>query len=124
MKKATAIFILLVLTLHCGSRLGLLTAMFNQRYKIAVLIGLMEEKPIVECNSEYFTDDLVITNLNDSASSLPASIFHAQEIQLFFETHEFSFNPLMPVRLSWAPSNYTVWYPEPSHSIFHPPSVG
>lgn len=82
MRKVICFVILISLMLHCAARIGVLSALYDVRYDIALSLGLIDEKPIASCNSSYFyTKELHI--VQESSKMPVAAIFYAQEINLF-----------------------------------------
>lgn len=125
MRRAIALLILVSMTLHCASRLGLLSYLYQNRQEVALTFGLIKEIPIAVCSSDYEGDKtLVITTPDDSDKSLPTAISQAQEINLYFErtivNHAPQFTWLVADRLSsLTESPYT----PPLQDIFHPPTA-
>jgi hypothetical protein len=72
------------MVLHCASRVGFLSYLYQQRQEIAYALGLITEIPIAMCSSDYdFNDDLVIHaphHENSSGQTIPVAL----EITLFF----------------------------------------
>lgn len=69
--------------LHCASRLGVLSYLYQERHTIAHTMGLIQEIPIALCSSNYdFNKGLSVQHTDDS-EGLPVSIAHAHEITLF-----------------------------------------
>lgn len=86
MRRAIALLILVSMTLHCASRLGVLSYVYENRHAVAFNLGLIKEVPIAVCSSDYEGDKtLVITTPDDTDKSLPTAISQAQEINLYFE---------------------------------------
>jgi len=113
------------MTLHCASRLGVLSYLYEKRHSVAFKIGLIAEVPIAMCNREYdFGKGLVIHDNDSGDSTIPPAIFHAQEIQLFITSI-----PQLELKTDWLAINSSRQlfpdssrYSSPSLSIFHPPS--
>lgn len=125
MRRAIALLILVSMTLHCASRLGILSYLYENRHAVAVTIGLIKEVPIAVCSSDYEGDKtLVITTPDDTDKSLPTAISQAQEINLYFERtivhHAPQFTWLATDRLS---SLTETPYTSPLRDIFHPPTA-
>lgn len=125
MRRAIALLILVSMTLHCASRLGLLSYLYQNRHEVALTFGLIKEIPIAVCSSNYEGDKtLVITTQDDTDKSLPTAISQAQEINLYFErtivNHAPQFTWLATNRLS---SLTETPYTPPLRDIFHPPTA-
>ena len=83
MKRVISLVILCSMMLHCASRLGILSYLYQERHSIAHSMGLIQEVPIALCSSNYdFNKGLSIQD-NDDSQTLPVTIAHAQEITLF-----------------------------------------
>lgn len=111
------------MTLHCFSRLGLLSYVYEQRHELAYALGVVAEIPIPLCNSNYdFTKGLVIQN-HDIDQSNPKQLAQAHEINLFFNAIELIVEPSFfgcgENKFNSIPDKF---YHSPSRSIFHPPS--
>lgn len=113
------------MTLHCASRIGFLSSIYQKRHKIAHTLGLISEVPIAMCNSDYdFNPGLVVLEDADSDSTLPPITFQTQEILLFFhQSTDFLTNPNRFISLVDNHSKVIDHaYKTPALSIFHPPS--
>ncbi|HEY3404266.1 MAG TPA: hypothetical protein VGK59_12815 [Ohtaekwangia sp.] len=124
-RKVLIIVILFSMTMHCFSRLGVMSYLFEKRHEIAYSLGLIAEIPIAVCNSDYdFTPGLAIQGTDD-IQHLPLHISQAQEIILFFHTVSTNFLPGEPLTLTIAfDTREDSHYPSPLLSVFHPPSIG
>lgn len=113
------------MTLHCFSRLGVLSYIFEKRHEIAYALGLIAEVPIAMCSSDYdFTPGLVIDHAQDE-HQLPPSVSPAQEIILFIHTVTVEIKPRHAASFTKGFDQRDEGkYPSPSLSVFHPPSVG
>ncbi len=125
MLRRFAVFVILTcMVLHCSSRLGFLSYLYEQRQEIVYTLGIISELPIALCSSEYdFDPGLVIITAADSDQGLPSPLFQAQEIQLFFSHSQDLVEDLSPSpcgRQVTAIVNHR--YASPALSIFHPPS--
>jgi len=109
--------------LHCASRIGFLSYLYEQRQQIAYALGVISEIPIAMCSSDYdFQDGLEIHASQDDAAagqSLPMAL----EIKLFFSAVEIPI--LIPEGVSPV-KHYASASSHPLHgclqSIFHPPA--
>lgn len=120
-RKTLCYLLLVTMTVHCGSRLGVLSYLFEKRHAIAYSIGMIAEIPIALCNAEYdFSDHL---NFQDSDSCQRVPYFAtAQEFNLFFiSAIDFERSPSY-LEIENPKSFYLDFhYRSPIHSIFHPP---
>jgi hypothetical protein len=119
------VVILFSMTLHCFSRLGVLSYVFEKRHEIAYSLGLIADIPIAMCSSDYdFTPGLTVQEA-DGVQSLPQHVTQAQEIILFFHTVATDIILGEAVILMMAFDNRDdALYPSPLLSVFHPPSIG
>ncbi len=124
MRRTLALLILFSMVLHCASRLGVLSYLYENRNQIANTIGLISEVPIAMCSSDYdFNEGLHIQHA-DTDQSTPTGFLTANEITLFFQTH-ITFNLQKFTELSGSrKSQYTTgYYQHPSLEIFQPPRI-
>ncbi|HEY9049830.1 MAG TPA: hypothetical protein VIN08_28220 [Ohtaekwangia sp.] len=124
LKKSLCYVVLVTMMLHCASRLGVLSFLYENRHSIGYSIGLIAEIPIAMCSSDYdFSKGLKIEH-RDSDQGMPRSFMHAREINLFFIS---SFNlPEPPSDFhsqKWLVSNIQEYHSIPVPSVFHPPAV-
>lgn len=112
--------------LHCTSRLGILSYLYQNRHHIAVAIGLIEEIPIATCSHEYhFSKNLIIQHASEETQErIPENLSPAMEIVLF--VHQAITNiPSNDVMEQAQRSLYVeVYYLQPLISIFRPPCNG
>lgn len=124
---ARKIFVLVVLCsmmLHCASRMGFLSYLYQQRHEIAYALGLISEVPIAMCSSDYdFSDGLVLQASHDDETS-QRTLPMALEIKLFFVSVEV---PVIDMQEAGADKTYGPLWSRPLHgclrSIFHPPAL-
>jgi hypothetical protein len=111
------------MVLHSASRLGILSYIYQQRHDIAYTIGMIAEKPIAMCNSDYdFGVGLHIEAHEDTDSNLPPAIFASQEINLFYSHTDVSVNSARTVSEVRKQSAVVMHgFTSPALSIFHPP---
>jgi hypothetical protein len=124
-RKALSAIVLLSLMLHCASRLGFLSYLYQQKEKIALSIGLIDEIPIAPCSSEYDFGDSNKLDVKHEADHPAPLLRQASEITLFFSP-VFICCPsakFIPVTASF-PFVKTTFSSQPIDSIFHPPSLG
>lgn len=111
------------MVLHSASRLGVLSYLYQQRHEIAYALGMIAEKPIAMCNSDYdFGAGLRIEAHDDTENNLPPTIFTSQEINLFYSHADVSVNSartISAVRKQSAVVTHA--FTSPALSIFHPP---
>jgi len=82
-RKGMVLIILCSMMLHCASRIGFVSYLYQQRQEISYSLGLITEIPIALCSSDYdFNDDLVIRSSHEATGgqTLPVAL----EIKLFF----------------------------------------
>lgn len=77
--------ILTSMFLHCCSRIGLFSYLYQQRHEIAEAIGVITQAPIALCSGDYHTETDLVVQESPSDHSLPPSFLQAREINLFFE---------------------------------------
>lgn len=111
--------------LHCASRLGVLSYLYQQRHAIAHTMGLIPEIPIALCSSDYdFNEGLSVQHADDS-EGLPVSIAHAHEITLFAPDH--SASDVIGTSFFVEIASETLYIPTIFHSpyfqIFQPPRI-
>jgi hypothetical protein len=71
--------------LHCASRVGFLSYLYQNRNEIAYTLGLTDELPIAMCNSDYdFDKGLTIQSVDHDETS-QRTFPTASEIKLFFD---------------------------------------
>ena len=124
MRRTLALLILFSMVLHCASRLGVLSYLYENRNHIANSIGLISEVPIAMCSSDYdFNDGLHIQHA-DTHPSAPATFLTAHEITLFAQAR-IAFNLRENSTLTHeGKSRYSVGhYQHPSLEIFQPPRI-
>ena len=86
MRRTISLIILLSMMLHCASRLGVLSYLYENRHEIAFNLGLLEEMPITRCESDHgFSTTLKIEH-QESDKRLPVNLNQAREIHLFIQT--------------------------------------
>ena len=116
--------ILTCMMLHCASRVGFLSYLYQQRHQIAFTLGLIAEVPIAMCSSDYdFNDDLSV-HVSDNDNAAHQSLPMAFEINLFcvaVETPEFSAQEI-GARESTSP-RWSSPLQGCLRSIFHPPAL-
>jgi hypothetical protein len=89
MRRIISLVILCSMMLHCASRLGILSYLYQERHSIAHAVGLIQEIPIALCSSDYdFNQGLSIQDHDDS-ETLPVTFGHAHEITLFAPHNDF-----------------------------------
>lgn len=115
--------ILCSMMLHCASRVGFLSYLYQQREQIAYSLGLIAEVPIAMCSGDYNSNvNLVITVSHDYSAAQP-TLPVALEIKLFFVAAEV---PVISVKEIVDNNGNTLRRSRPLHgclpSIFHPPA--
>lgn len=122
-RKSLVSIVLLSMVLHCASRLGVISYLYQERHTIAHSVGLIADIPIAMCNSEFdFGKGLTFVNI-DHDDQLPASLSIAHEIHLFLSWPELETSPEYFKILERQLSGKTFQnYIPPTYPIFHPPA--
>ena len=109
------------MVLHCASRLGVLSQVYQHRHHIAQAIGLVVEIPIAICSSDYYADQLVFQS-DEHHDAVPSFIV-ALEINLFIQGIgvKMGVADILPVHHESHDPDF--FSSPPGHSIFHPPSL-
>lgn len=123
MKRAVICVILCSMMLHCASRVGFLSYLYQHRHEIAFSLGLINEVPIATCSSDYdFGDGLVVRSVTEDGASqrtLPIAI----EINLFFVSDKTQVPSQSGIQVSQV---YAPLQSNPRNgclrSVFHPPA--
>jgi len=112
------------MVLHCATRTGFLSYLYQQRHQIAHSIGIIAEIPIAMCNSNYnFNKGLQLDAHDDEMSDIPATLIQAQEIILFSQTALFNFEPYKEIIIKdYIAFNLQKEYTSPALPVFHPPA--
>jgi hypothetical protein len=124
MRRAVCILILVSMTLHCATRLGMISYLYSKRHQVALAAGLIQEIPITLCKSDDYrkSTPLVIINTDLQDQNLPIQFTHTSEINLFFESANTDILRTIP---GIAPKHSTLTsekkYTPPALLIFHPP---
>lgn len=86
MRKVVIFVILGSMILHCASRVGLLSYLYQNRNEIAFVLGLTDEIPIAMCNSSYDFDKGLTIQSADHDETSQRTFPVAFEIKLFFDS--------------------------------------
>jgi hypothetical protein len=86
MRKVVIFIILGSMILHCASRVGLLSYLYQNRNEIAFTLGLTDEIPIAMCNSDYDFDKGLTIQSADHDETSQRTFPVAFEIKLFFDS--------------------------------------
>src|SRR5688572_21281608 len=123
-RRTLALLILFSMVLHCASRLGVLTYLYENRNHIANTIGLIQEVPIALCSSDYDFHDSLHVQHADTDPAVPTNFLTAQEITLFSQGYV-SFNLREDSNSAdEGKSPYTIGcYQQPPLKIFQPPRI-
>lgn len=126
MRRIISLVILCSMMLHCASRLGILSYLYQERHSIARAVGLIQEIPIALCSSDYdFNQGLTIQH-NDDADEMPVTFGHAHEITLFAPNNDFNdtcyASHYLAGTLNQPPYLATI-SPGPHFKIFQPPKL-
>jgi len=108
--------------LHCASKLGVIELAYESRYDILFSVGLIKEKPIASCDSNYFSGRH-LSIVADQGGKALIYFATAQEIQLsapsdFVFRVKKLFLKTGKVNTAYQYENYK----DISFDIFHPPS--
>jgi hypothetical protein len=115
------------MTLHCAMTLGFIDYLYNERHKISMTLGLIEEVPIALCGSRY---EPVKTSKNVSSEktshnhkSLPSTT-RAHSISLFVIS-DFCLDAFTAIRERVVHPNClaNLYQFSHFHSVFHPPTA-
>jgi hypothetical protein len=122
MKRTISLIILLSMMLHAGSRLGVLSYVYQNRHEIAFNAGLIAEVPIALCDSDHDFNRGLRFQHHESDQQQPVSLAQAREILLF--VHQVNLQPLPEFSVLRTVS-VTVYpeaaYASPPIPVFHPP---
>jgi len=123
LRKTLCYVILLSMTLHCASRLGALSFLYEKRHAIAYAVGLVIETPIAMCSSDYDVRDGLVIEDGEADDSIPPILSQAHEIQLFISDAA----PLLKNKSIALPLlKFSIFqisvYQSPSRAVFHPPA--
>lgn len=119
-RKTLSVVVLVSMVLHCAGRLGVFSSLYKNRHTLAAAVGLISEKPITTCKSDYF--QLKDFTLTQDQGHDDAPVIVALEITLFFQpVTDFSYGIATP-KNQRANTNYTSAYQHNFFlTIFHPP---
>lgn len=124
MRKAFSFVIILSMTLHCASRLGVLSYLHENRYTIGYSLGMISEIPIALCNNEIDVHKSFYIGQHDLQDKIPAGFPRALEITLFEELLQPLSFKQHTIITNAANTAYTVPdYRSPSLEFFQPPRV-
>ena len=122
-RKLMCFAILTTMGLHCASRLGTISYLFENRHAIAFSIGLISEKPIAICSSSYHYNKELKISLPESDQKMP-DFAQAQDINLYcvdlFQFPEQAIILADSMLTFFHPLNYPLGETDP---VFHPPLV-
>jgi hypothetical protein len=124
MKRILSLVVLLSMLLHCSSRLGILSYVYKNRQEIAYSVGMISERPIAFCSSDYDGGRDLTIQQHDDGDHLPPAFAQAREINLFCHQIDFALQPSYTFTGHiHSPFIHPAPYPEPPSAIFHPPAV-
>src|SRR5690606_14292000 len=125
MKRFLSIVVLCCMTLHCASRLGLVSYLYQNRHEIAFQLRLISEVPIALCSADYFgkkNSPLVVVDSQSDESQIPTQIAIAREIHLFSQDQQtLVFGSLSKRLVTHNTPCVVADYNSPPVNIFHPP---
>ena len=123
-RKSLGIIVLSSLVLHCASRVGLLSHIYQERHQIAFFLGIVDELPIALCGTSHFDSQQLLVHPADEKGSVPAELMTRINIVLFCVKVG---NIDDPVRFLIPPVHnfhyVLVPYASPARDILHPPCV-
>lgn len=127
MRRIISLVILCSMMLHCASRLGILSYLYQERHSIAQAVGLIQEVPIALCSSDYdFNQGLLSIQDHNDSETLPVTFGHAHEINLFAPDNAFDntcySHHYLAGTLNQPPYIATI-SPSPHFKIFQPPRI-
>jgi len=125
-RKSLSIIVLISLTLHCMSRTGFLSYLYEQRYDIAFSLGVIDEIPIAMCDSSYYDTHELKVDIKSAPGhqSIPPVLTSASEIILFFKTANTFVDPHFTLISDSNLSAYLLPnYSGPTGSLFQPPRI-
>lgn|GEM_PF-831479 len=124
-RRTVILIILASMVLHCASRTGLLTYLYQQRLQIAYSLGFIDEIPIAVCSSDYdFRQEFIVHQTDENRAASHQTLPMASEIKLFFVTqliHITDTNGIAVVKSSRP--DVTRPLTGCRDSVFHPPAV-
>jgi len=110
------------MVLHCAGRLGVLSSLYQNRHTLAASIGLISEKPITTCKSDYFQFKDFNLKLDEHHDNAPVIV--ALEITLFFQPiTEFTHSALELKKLVPDTLHAAIFLHNFFLDIFHPPQA-
>lgn len=123
MKKILVLIILASMMLHCSSRIGFLSYLYQNRQEIAYQLGLIAEIPIALCSSDYdFDKGLTIKHQDEQDQSLPTPVVQSHEIILFIQHVDVNLENELQVLAIVSPTKVIESrHASPLLSIFRPP---
>lgn len=123
MKRAFSIVIILSMTLHCASRLGIISYLYSQRHEIAYSVGLIAEVPMTMCNDEFHRIGgvLVLLQSRTADDRVPIVLSAAQEITLFAHVEYLQLSSPTGTLTEHNTSTILNAYSKRLSAIFHPP---
>jgi hypothetical protein len=111
------------MVLHCASRLGTLSYLYEKRNDIAFSIGLISEIPMSMCSSNYQFSKKLFLQQEDTKQHAPISFSGVQEIVLFSPVDVLSLTERNPLHYTAVKFKFLLQhYLTPHLDIFHPPS--
>ena len=122
MRKVVIFVVLGSMILHCASRVGFLSYLYQNRNEIAYTLGLTDEMPIAMCNSDYDFDKGLTIQSADHDETSQRTFPIAFEIKLFcdFDKTHVPDRIETPLRVTSIPAVSRLLQ-GCSQSIFRPP---
>lgn len=121
-RKVLSVVIILSMVMHCGSRLGFLSYLYEKRHDLAYQVGLIAEIPIAMCSGNYDFNKGLVIQQDDAAAHIPGGIPDALEITLFAPAEFFCLTLEQPLPGREPGCHFKLTYHlHPSFDIFHPP---
>jgi len=112
--------------MHCASRLGFMTWMYQNREEIAYSLGFIHERPITMCGRVYDLDRAVkIEAVQHDTDNMPAPALPVSDINLFIDFSDIT--QKVHNRSFLAEVFNNLYQPHacssPAYPIFQPPRV-
>jgi len=121
-KKFLSIVVLVCMTLHCCSRLGVISYVYANRFDLAYALGMTAERVISMCSADHFQRSQL--NIQpEKETQFPTEVAQAREIVLCCPPLIVSIS--RPFRLIDSDVCWFVVreYASPYSDIFHPPAA-
>jgi hypothetical protein len=123
MKRILVLIILASMMLHCASRIGFISYLYQNRHQIAYQTGLIAEVPVALCSSAYdFGKGLNIEHPDERTYLLPLPALQTLVISLFVRHADLNMeNELQVLAVVYPTKVIESRYESPLLTIFRPP---